>query len=233
MCGRFTLTAEQEKIAEAFAGYAFKVETRKRFNIAPTQEVAVILNDGAGEITLARWGLIPRWATDPSIGSRMINARSESLADKPAFRGLLRRQRCLVLADGFYEWRTVPGDRVKVPYWFRLRSRRPFAFAGLWDRWQQPGGGELTSCTIVTTSANDVVKPVHDRMPVLLKPAACQQWLTVEDTGTAEPFAVMLQPYPATEMDACAVSSRVNSPKNDDPSCCDPAGVQSEFGFGA
>jgi putative SOS response-associated peptidase YedK len=159
----------------------------------------------------------------------MINARSETLAEKPAFRNLVRRQRCLVLADGFYEWRTIPGDRTKIPHLFRLRSRRPFAFAGLWDRWQPPDGGALTSCTIVTTAANDVVKPMHDRMPALLKPADYPLWLTPGAIDADATWLAILCPYPAEEMDACPVSSRVNSPKHDDPACCDPVTVQSEL----
>ena len=168
MCGRFILSKE---IGEIIADEAYAMDFERiepRYNIAPTQDIAVVLNDGKRALTLARWGLIPSWAKDPAIGNRMINARAESLAEKPSFRVPLRRKRCLIFADGFYEWQTEPGRKRKQPFYLRLKSHKPFAFAGLWDRWQDPAGTPLTSCTIITTGPNDLIAPIHDRMPVIL-----------------------------------------------------------------
>jgi putative SOS response-associated peptidase YedK len=230
MCGRFTLTAGQKELAEAFAGYTFTVEHRQRFNIAPTQDVEVVLNGGGKEIVTARWGLIPRWAKDAAIGNRLINARSESVAEKPAFRAPFRRQRCLVLADGFYEWRSVPGERIKLPYYIRLRSHQPFAFAGLWDTWRAPDGRDLLTCVILTTEPNDLMRAIHDRMPVMLPPAAYSVWLASTEVPV-EALAPLFKPYPSKEMECYVVSRRVNNPAHDGPDCVATAETQSEFGY--
>jgi putative SOS response-associated peptidase YedK len=230
MCGRFTLTAEGKKLAEAFAGYKFTAAHRQRFNIAPTQDVEVILNDGAGEIVLARWGLVPRWNKEPGGGSGVINARSESVADKPLFRGPFRRQRCLVLADGFYEWKAVPRQRLKLPYHIRLRSAEPFAFAGLWDRWRAADGSDVLTCAILTTEPNDLMRQIHNRMPVILPPDVYPEWLA---SGEVSPDALcpLLKPFPSAAMEARVVSPRVNNPRFDDPSCLDPQATQADFGW--
>lgn len=217
MCGRFTLATPAEIIAAAF-DITEPVELRPRYNIAPSQDVVVVRRSAEGGRRLAflRWGLIPSWAKDPAIGNRMINARAETLAEKPAYRGALRARRCLVLADGFYEWQAT-GAR-KQPYHFRLRDGRPFGFAGLWERWSATDSAQVESCTIVTTSANEVVRPVHDRMPVIVPEPAYDRWLAHEPLS-AEELAALLDSRVAAELTATAVSLRVNNPANDDPGC--------------
>lgn len=192
-----------------------------RYNIAPTQDVAVVVAGERGpRIGTLRWGLVPYWAHDPAIGNRLINARAESVADKPAFRDAFRSRRCLVLADGFYEWqRTAPG-KPKIPVFVRLPDGRPFAFAGLWERWRPPGGEPLYTCTIITTDAAPAVRPVHDRMPVILPPDRRRQWL--DHDAKAADLLALLHPY-AGALDAYPVSTLVNSPENDSPDCVSPA----------
>ena len=218
MCGRYTLLASPEAIRDQF-GLAEVPELSPRYNIAPTQPVAavrLVAGQERRELVLLRWGLIPPWADDPAIGNRLINARAETVDDKPSFRSALRCRRCLVLADGFFEWQTSRGK--KQPYYFRLRDGRPFAFAGLWERWSRGGHGAVESCTLVTTEANELVRPMHDRMPVILPPDACGAWLdpAVQRPGELQP---LLRPYRAEEMTAYPVSVRVNSPRNDDAGC--------------
>jgi len=207
-------------IAEVF-GLDDVPELSPRFNIAPTQAVAAVRAraDGGRELVALTWGLIPSWSKDRTIGSRLINARAETVGEKPAFRAALRARRCLVLADGFYEWQKL-GTR-KQPHHIRMRDGRPFAFAGLWERWTPPEGDPVESCTIITTLPNEVVAPIHDRMPAILAPADLDRWL---DPGARDPAAVaaLLRPYPAGDMTAYPVSLRVNSPGADDPSCVVP-----------
>ena len=169
-----------------------------------------------------RWGLIPPWATDPAIGHKMINARAETLSQKPSFRGPFEKSRCLVLADGFYEWARNPRGRGKTPMRIVLKSREPFAFAGLWDRWQDPKGGDIGSFTIITTEANNALRPIHDRMPVILKPDHEDPWLDF-DTPIAR-LKEMLVPYPNDQVEAYPVSKLLNSPSNDTPVCIEPEG---------
>jgi putative SOS response-associated peptidase YedK len=166
--------------------------------------------------------LIPSWAKDPSIGNRLINARGETLAEKPSFRGVYKYKRCLVLADGFYEWKTQPGTKVKIPHFIHMKDRQPFAFAGLWDEWNSPDGSQIRSCTIVTTEPNELMASIHNRMPVILPPDAYAQWL---DTAPQPPdsLAALIKPYPAGEMAAHPVSTLVNNPKNDFAECVVPA----------
>ena len=221
MCGRFTLTTAAEIVADVF-GVAAAPRLTPRYNIAPTQPVAVVraTSAGAPEIALLRWGLIPAWAKDPAIGNRMINARAETVADKPAFRTAFQKRRCLVPADGFYEWQKTAGG--KRPFLIRTRDARPFALAGLWESWQQPSATVIESCTIITTAANALMGPIHDRMPVIVAPARYQAWLdpALSDRATLEQILV---PYPAAELIAQAVTTRVNNPRNDDPDCLAPA----------
>lgn len=176
----------------------------------------MIINDGRISVKLMQWGLVPSWAKDPAIGDWMINARAETLTEKPSFKRLVGKKRCLVLTDGFYEWRKE-GKR-KIPMRFVLKSREPFAFAGLWDSWRKPEGDELQSYTIITTQANELLKPVHDRMPVILDSLAQKTWLDPEVT---EPrvLTVLLQSFPSELMEAYDVSTLVNSPTNDRPEC--------------
>ncbi len=224
MCGRFTLATAPTALATLFDLDAASLPPlAPRYNIAPTQPVAIVraAEDGGREMVLARWGLIPSWAKDPSVGARMINARSETIADKPAFRAAFRRRRCLVPADGFYEWQAVNGK--KQPYYIELRDHGPFAIAGLWEHWQAPTGEEIESCTLLTTDANDLVRPLHDRMPVILAPEDYALWL---DPAVSDPVlpAQLLRPFPPAAMALHPVSTRVNTVRNDDPSCIAPIG---------
>jgi putative SOS response-associated peptidase YedK len=221
MCGRFTLTIDPAELQDVYGEYSFPSQFSPRFNIAPTQPVLAIPNDGNKAANFFVWGLIPSWAKDLSIGDRLINARAETLAEKPAFRGSYKYKRCLVLADGFYEWKAQPGTKSKVPYFVYLKSRQAFAFAGLWDEWNGPDGSQVKSCTIVTTTPNRLMAPIHNRMPVILSPDAYAQWL---DPAVQSPdnLAALLKPFPAEEMAAHPVSTFVNNPKSDQPECVVP-----------
>jgi len=220
MCGRYTLATSEAALQAEFGLDEIPADYRPRYNIAPGQEVLAVIRDGdrlrAGWL---RWGLIPFWAGDPSIGNRMINARAETLATKPAFRQAFERRRCLILADGFYEWQAQ--GAAKVPYWIHLEDRRPFAFAGLWDRWRPPEGDPVVSCTIVTTQATEALRPIHERMPVILPPGARERWLDPE-AGQEERIA-LLRPYAGADLATHAVTTLVNSPRNDTPECIAPA----------
>jgi putative SOS response-associated peptidase YedK len=226
MCGRFTLRAPASVVAEQFA--VFEIEPWKsRYNIAPTQPVVAVRMAAGGakaesgrELVWLRWGLVPSWADDPSIGNRLINARAETAATKPAFRAAMRQRRCLVVADGFYEWQRA--GKQKTPYLVRMRDDRPFGFAGLWESWEGPDHSAIESCTLLTTEANEVVRPIHDRMPVIIAPSDYQRWLD-PTVANAEKIAPLLRPYPSDEMTAYAVSPLVNSPTNDDARCVERA----------
>ena len=221
MCGRYTLAVSEKQLAEAFDLSSSLPELTPSYNVAPTQDIAAILGDGEERrLALMRWGLIPSWADDPEIGARMINARSETVAEKPSFRAAFKKRRCLIPADGFYEWQKTNG--AKQPFHIRLQNGRPFAFAGLWETWQGDGGPEVRSCTILTTGANDLLAPVHGRMPVILDPENYDFWLD-PDVQEAEPLTGLLEPYPSEAMEAYPVSRFVNSPSNDDPRCVEPA----------
>lgn len=222
MCGRYTQTSDPAKLTQRFHLGPSETEIARRYNIAPTHDAPVVANDDPTKLRLMRWGLIPAWSKDVAIGNRMINARAETLAEKPSFRKPFERRRCLVLADGFYEWRKVDGARTKVPMRFVLKNREPFAFAGLWDVWHGPDGSELASFTIITTEANELLRPVHDRMPAILRPEDEKQWL---DPSLIDPVSLtpILQPYPTAEMEGYDISTLVNSPKNDMPACVAPA----------
>ncbi len=211
MCGRYTLTIDLNKIAETF-GVAPTLETKPRYNIAPTQEVVSILSNGSAHLDWLQWGLIPSWAKEASIGAKMINARAETLAEKPSFKRLLRSRRCLIVADGFYEWKKENGG--KTPMYITMKDGQPFAFAGLWDLWKSPEGEPVRTCTIITTEPNAVVAPIHDRMPAILLPEMRDEWL---DTNFHDEQALvqLLRPYPEDAMTARAVSRLVNDPKRD------------------
>ena len=220
MCGRYTLT-KLEDLLRSFPFVTTLPEVHARYNIAPTQPVLTVTNNHADRFEFFHWGLIPSWAKDPSIGGRMINARAETLAEKPSFRTALRRRRCLIPADGFYEWRKEPDGKTKTPMYIRLKGGKPFAFAGLWDVWHAPDGSTIPSCTIVTGEPNRLIASIHDRMAVILPPEHYQQWLDPEEQD-APALAALLRPYPADEMEAFPVSRAVNSPKNDVPECVAP-----------
>ena len=217
MCGRYSLTADISQLARRFEFDDDWLSSEATYNIAPTQQVLIVREGGedAGRrATYMRWGLIPSWAKDLSIGNRMINARAETVAERPAFRTALRRRRCLVLADGYYEWRR--DGRSRTPFRVTLASGEPFAFAGLWETWQDPAGQTVPSCTIITTAANEILSPIHDRMPVILPRESETLWLDhdVQDTAL---LAGVLAPYPAEGMDTYQVSSLVNSTANNCP----------------
>jgi putative SOS response-associated peptidase YedK len=214
MCGRFTLTVDPSELREAFADYSFPAKFAPRFNIAPTQPILAIPNTAKNEADFFIWGLIPSWAKDPSIGNRLINARAETLAEKPSFRGSFKYKRCLILADGFYEWKSQPGSKTKVPHFIFLKDRGPFAFAGLWDEWNSPDGGSVRSATIITTSANELMAGLHERMPVILETGAYAQWLDPAPQSAAS-LSPLLKPFPSDKMSAYPVSTLVNSPEND------------------
>jgi putative SOS response-associated peptidase YedK len=220
MCGRFTLTVSPQTIADFF-GLAEVPLLKPRYNIAPTQQVAIVARAETGRrLGWCRWGLIPSWATDPSIGSRMINARADTVASKPAFRAAFKQRRCLIAADGFFEWQAT-GKKHKQPYRFTLHDQKPFAFAGLWERWRN-GEQDILSCALITTDANELVRPVHNRMPVILPTQMYDRWLGVGSPDVAE-LGALLRPYPPEEMVATAVGLAVNNSRLDDPVCVQPA----------
>lgn len=224
MCGRFTLTADINTLQETFPWVTIPSGMAPRFNIAPSQPVAVVANDGANKLDFFVWGLIPSWAKDPSIGSRMINARAETLAEKPSFRNAFRRRRCLVLADGFFEWQKIqePGNRLrKQPMYLQLADGRPFAFAGLWESWNSPDGSNILSCAIITTQPNELMASIHDRMPVILPEESYRDWLQPGEVNTSS-LVKLLAPYQAGPMKAYPVSTIVNNPVNDLPATIQP-----------
>ncbi len=185
----------------------------ERYNIAPTQYVLTVTNDGSeNQAQMMKWGLIPFWAKDPKIGNRSINARAETLHARPMFRSAFQKRRCLVIADGFYEW--MKEGKKKIPMRIALRSGEPFGFAGLWERWEDPDGQLVQSCSIVTTTPNELIAPIHDRMPVILPKQFERRWL-VPGSQDQDSLKALLAPYSALEMDAYPVSTLVNSPKND------------------
>ena len=217
MCGRFTLTIEASDLQQEFGLEDIPVDWRPRYNIAPSQPVAVISNDQPKTIRMMRWGLIPSWAKDKSIGDRMINARAETLADKPSFKRAFSQQHCLILADGFYEWLREGGKKSAVPYYFHLKTGRTFAFAGLWELWRSETEN-IYSCTIITCEANSLVAPIHDRMPVILDEKSRLSWLM---PGKISEYQGLLKPFLAENMETFPVSPLVNNPANDAPQCLD------------
>lgn len=218
MCGRYTQTRSTRELIERFAVSASLLDQlAPRYNIAPSQPAPIVRMDNQQRVLAPmQWGFVPFWADDPQMGQRMINARAESAAEKPAYKAAFRRRRCLVPADGFFEWQKT--SRGKRPMYVRVDGGELFGFAGLWDRWQSPDGSPLETFTILTTEANELLKPIHSRMPVIVPAEREAQWL---DPGAEGPAAVepILAPFPADRMSATPVSRRVNSPAHDDPSC--------------
>jgi putative SOS response-associated peptidase YedK len=218
MCGRFASRGTAKDIEKEFkVGKLNKLIFEPRYNIAPSQPIAAVLEtDGERMVSELRWGLIPAWAKDAAIGSKLINARAETLSEKPSFKNAFRSRRCIIPASGFYEW-AKKGAHAKQPFYFYLKEKPVFGFAGLWEEWLDKESGELVeTCTIITTEANEVLEPVHDRMPVILKAENYDQWLDekLKDTGRLQH---LLAPYPAEEMTAHAVGKAVNSPAYDSP----------------
>ncbi len=210
MCGRFTLFLPAEQMRLDLGLGEIPTDYQARMNIAPTQPVAIVRDFDNRNLEWARWGLIPSWAKDSSIGYRMINARVETLQEKPSYRPLLSKQRCLILANGFYEWQKKESAKVKgQPFFFQLKDGKPFAFAGLWDRWQPEPDKQVVSCTIITCPANTCVAPIHERMPVMLTGEMMWAWLTTPAFSQA---GRLLQPYPADLMHAQPVSDLINNP---------------------
>lgn len=221
MCGRFTLKTPTETLAEVFE-VPVPQDLQPSFNIAPSEALVTVRADeqkAKRELALLRWGLVPSWSNDPKVGNKMINARSETVATNGAFRSAFRRRRCLVLADGFFEWQRQ--EKRKQPFYIHMKDDSPFAFAGLWEVWEGKDGTVLETCTILTTEPNDLMSPIHNRMPVILKPADYDLWLDPE-MQDAEPLKALLRPYPKSKMEAYPVSQLVNSPSNDTPENLEP-----------
>jgi putative SOS response-associated peptidase YedK len=225
VCGRYTLATTTPDRLRARFPLGESVQIARRFNVAPGDDVlSVIVREGAPQGALLRWGFVPRWAEDPSVGFKMINARAETVTEKPAYRDAFRRHRCLILADGFYEWQReggASGGRGRQPFHVTRADGEPFAFAGLRTAWKQPDGEWLRSCTIVTTRANEAVASIHPRMPVILEPEGEAAWLDPE-----APVAVLqelLAPLPVAETHARPVSKAVNDARYDGPECLAPA----------
>jgi putative SOS response-associated peptidase YedK len=220
MCGRFSRKATLQAIIDEFEIEDVTGTIEPSYNVAPGQDVAVILKDENRKLGLLKWGLIPSWAKDPAIGNRMINARAESVAEKPSFKHPIRRKRCLIVADGFYEWRKE--GKQKIPMYIFLKDQKPFVFAGLWDTWTAPDGKKVATCTIITTEPNTFMKRIHNRMPVILPTHHIDTWLD-RSIDNEQEVLPLLKPYPEKEMDAYEVSRFVNSPKNNSPECIEPA----------
>ena len=212
-------------MAKDFGVQEITDDLQPSFNVAPTDNVAVVLNNGVKQLVAMRWGLVPFWATDPKIASKHINARAETLTVRPAFKDAFKRRRCLVVADGFFEWQKQ--GATKIPLFIHLEPERPFGFAGLYEIWTPPLGEKLVTCTIITTEPNELVRPIHDRMPVILPKDAEDFWLdsAVEDHTR---LLDLLQPYQASDMSAFTVSKLVNSVKNNSPECIQPVSAMGQ-----
>jgi putative SOS response-associated peptidase YedK len=219
MCGRFTLKTPRNVLAEEFPGIVFPQELPERFNVAPSQLVLAVTGNDPTHALPFRWGLIPSWAKDPKVGNKFINARAEGIAEKPAFRAAFRKRRGIVFADGFYEWQSVAKTKKKQPLYFTLRDGKPFALAALWEIWKPEAGDPVRSVTLITTEPNDVVRGIHDRMPVILPHGRIGAWLDAE--LPIDEAAAMLAPIDPTGMSMRKVSTVVNSAGHEGPDCLD------------
>ena len=219
MCGRYTLTADAESIQLAFDLDDVSGWTHPRYNITPSQMVPVITNRDPKALTFVKWGLVPSWAKDPAIGNRMINARSETAAEKPSFRTAFKRRRCLIPADGYYEW--TKRDGKKVPMYIKRTDREVFAFAGLWENWKQPDGSWLSTCAILTTEANEAIRPIHHRMTVMVEPEDYEIWLSQEEL-MPDVWLPMFAGCDPKHVSMYEVSTQVNKPANDNPTVISP-----------
>jgi len=223
MCGRFTITLEPAFFQQELDLGKVPSEWTPRYNTAPSQDIPAISNPASRDVVMLRWGLIPHWAKDPAIGSRMINARSETIQEKPSFKNAFKQRRCLILADGFYEWQKSSRRGVpKAPYYFQLADGAPFTFAGIWETWRSPEGEQVRTCSIITCPPNDLVAGVHNRMPVVLDKTMCWGWLADQ---SAHALQAMLTPYPADRMRSHAVGLTVNNPRNNTAECIQPLNV--------
>lgn len=226
MCGRYVSASPPDELARYFQAEPPEQALEPRYNVAPTSDVyAVRARDGHRRMGTLRWGLIPAWAKDIAVGNRMINARAETVASKSAFRRPLERRRCLLPADGFYEWRKVPGSKAKQPYYVQRADGEPVAFAGLWERWSDPAVDQappIYSCCLITTAPNAEMARIHDRMPVLLPPASWDHWLDREVTDP-DRLVPLLRPAPDGLLEVRAVSTEVNNVRNEGPQLVDPA----------
>jgi putative SOS response-associated peptidase YedK len=222
MCGRFVRQKDVDAIVRDFGVEKVACGLAPSYNVAPTQQVGVIIEDGIKQLVSVRWGLVPSWASGLSVGNTMINARAETVAHKGSFREAFEKRRCLVVADGFYEWRKE--GKTKQPIFIRLKTDRAFGFAGLYENWLSPDGRNIRTCTIITTEPNEKMKTIHNRMPVIIPMEQEETWLRSESDPTR--LLSLLKPYPAEEMQTYEVSALVNSPANDSPECMRPATAQ-------
>jgi putative SOS response-associated peptidase YedK len=221
MCGRFVLKTNPEILQQTFDLVTVPDSLPPRYNIAPSQPVAVISNKDPQQLEFYKWGLVPFWSKDPSIGYKMINARVETASEKPAFREAFKKRRCLIPATGFYEWAKGKSEKDKQPMYIHMRNDALFAFAGLWETWKDENGVPMQSCTILTGEPNELLENFHHRMAIILHPSDYKLWLSPEEMTPAE-LMPLLQPFPADEMEAYEVSKIVNSPANDVPECILP-----------
>ena len=221
MCGRFAFAASVNENQRAFPGFEFPSDMPKRYNIAPGQPIIALANNAQKQAVAFKWGLIPSWSKDPKIGNKLINARAETLHEKPSFRSAFKRRRCLIPTTGFYEWQKHPDGKTKIPMLITLTSQEPFAFAGLWEHWASPEGDEIETCSIITTEPNTLMANIHNRMPVILPIKTYEQWLDPTEKRPEE-LQTLLAPYPAEEMSAHPVSSLVNNPMHDTADCITP-----------
>lgn len=219
MCGRFALFAEKDEIEEIFPGIVFEFWPAKRYNIAPGQDILALISAGGCVAKSVRWGLVPAWAKDPSIGNKMINARAETVAEKPSFRKPFLHHRCIFPASGFFEWQRIGGK--KIPHFIRFRSGKLMLFAGLYDIWNKPDGTSLSSGTIITRPALPVYSNIHDRMPAILRQRAAARWISEKDSGIQN-LKQILEEIDDDEIEALPVSGIVNNPSNDVPECIEP-----------
>jgi putative SOS response-associated peptidase YedK len=219
MCGRFDLHSDRAVLVKVFKIDHFAIEYHPSFNIPPSRQIVIVADDGKRHLLQCRWGFLPSWAKDPKVAFNMINARAETVAEKPAFKDAFRRQRCLVVADGFFEWRRE--DKLKMPVYIRLKSQRPMGFAGLYNTWKSPEGEPICTCSIITTEANELLSPIHDRMPAIIPEDKDDLWLD-PDISDKERLMQLLRPYPAGEMEFYEVSPMVNKPEYDSPDLIKP-----------
>jgi putative SOS response-associated peptidase YedK len=222
MCARYTLTAPPSLVAELF-GVDVELGLKPRYNIAPTQEVLALRTDPDGDRQAVnlRWGLIPSWAQDAKIGQKLINARAETVFEKPSFRSAAKRRRCLIAADGFFEWKAEVGKKQKQPYFIHRLGREPFAFAGLWENWHGEDDAAVETCTIITTDANETMKPLHNRMPVILTNEDFDRWLDPKATD-AKTFMPLLRPAPDDWLTYYPVTTKMGNPRFHEPACVEP-----------
>jgi putative SOS response-associated peptidase YedK len=220
MCGRFVQKSDIRKIAPLFKAAIVESDVLPRYNITPRQPIAVVMEKGQRKIVTMKWGLVPHWAKNETISNKLINARSETVTEKPSFKDSFKKRRCLIIADGFYEWQG--SGLTKRPFFICMKDDVPFGMAGLYDIWTNAGGEKITTCTIVTTEANEIMKPIHHRMPVILDAKDYDVWLNVEKTDSN--LQTILKPCNSDLLKAYEVSLNVNNPRNDSPECIAPVG---------